>query len=67
MTYGTNSSNVEAISSGLDDVAFLNPDGSEVLAAYNNSAAPITFAVASRGSYFSYTPPAGAMTTFVWE
>ena len=33
--------------------------------AYNNSGAPITFGVASNGSYFSYTIPAGAMTTFV--
>ena len=35
--------------------------------AYNNSGAPITFGVASNGSYFSYTIPAGAMTTFVWR
>ena len=67
VTYGTNGSNIETISSGLDDVAFLNPDGSKVLVVYNNSGAPITFGVASNGSYFSYTIPAGAMTTFVWR
>jgi glucosylceramidase len=67
VTYGTNGSNIETISSGLDDVAFLNPDGSKVLVAYNNSSAPITFGVASDGSYFTYTIPASAMTTFVWR
>ncbi len=67
VTYGTNSSNWESISSGLDDVAFLNPDGSKVLVTDNNSSAPISFAVESDGSYFSDTIPAGAMTTFVWH
>jgi len=67
VTYGTNSSNIETVSSGLDDVAFLNPDGSQVLITYNNSTAPITFAAESNGSYFSYTLPAGAMTTFTWS
>ncbi len=66
VTYGVNGSNIETVSSGLDDVAFLNPDGSKVLVAYNNSSAPISFAVASDNRYFSYTIPAGAMTTFVW-
>src|SRR5581483_1285645 len=67
VTYGTNGSNIETISSGLDDVAFINPDGSKMLVAYNNSSAAISFAVASDGSYFSYAIPAGAMTTFVWH
>lgn len=67
VTYGTNSSDIETVSAGLDDVAFLNPDGSEVLVAYDNSAAPITFAVDSDGSYFTYTIPAQAMATFVWH
>jgi glucosylceramidase len=67
VTYGTNGSNIETISSGLDDVAFVNPDGSKVLVAYNNSTAPSSFGVQSDGSYFSYTIPAGAMTTFVWR
>jgi glucosylceramidase len=66
-TYGVNSSDIETVTSGLDDVAFLNPDGSKVLVAYNNSAAPISFAVDANGSYFTYTIPAWAMTTFVWR
>jgi glucosylceramidase len=67
VTYGVNGSNIETVSSGLDDVAFLNPDGSKVLVAYNNSTAPISFAVESDGRYFSYTIPAQAMTTLVWH
>jgi len=67
VTYGLNSSNIETVSSGLDDVAFLNPDGSKVLVAYNNSTTPISFAGESNGRYFSYTIPAQAMTTFVWR
>jgi len=66
VAYGTDSSNVETVSSGLDDVAFLNPDGSKVLVAYNNSSAPISFAVGTDGRYFTYTIPPQAMTTFVW-
>jgi glucosylceramidase len=67
VTYGLNGSNIETVSAGLDDVAFLNPDGSKVLIAYDNSTAPTTFAVQSDGRYFTYTIPAQAMTTFVWR
>jgi glucosylceramidase len=67
VTYGVNGSNIETVSSGLDDVAFLNPDGSKVLIAYNSSTAAISFAVESDGRYFSYDIPAQAMTTLVWH
>ena len=66
VTYGVNTSNIETVTAGLDDVAFQNPDGSLVLITYNNSSAPITFAVDSDGRYFTYTLPATAMTTFKW-
>jgi glucosylceramidase len=65
--YGQNASRVETVTPGLDDVAFLNPDGSKVLVAYNNSRAPISFDVASDGRHFTYTIPARAMTTFTWR
>ncbi len=58
---------VNVVTPGLDDVAARNPDGSLVLLAYDNSASPITFAVAWRGRRFSYTLPAGATVTFVWN
>jgi glucosylceramidase len=67
VTYGVNGSNIETITAGLDDVAFLNPDGSKVLVAYNNSTGPVSFGVQSAGRYFTYTIPAQAMTTFAWH
>ena len=67
VTYGLNRSGVLTVSPGLDDVAFVNPDGSKVLVTYNDSANPISFAVQqSSDSYFTYTIPAEAMTTFTW-
>jgi glucosylceramidase len=62
--YGVNAAPVETVTQGLDDVTFQNPDGSEVLVAYNHSAAPLSFAVAANGGYFTDTIPARAMTTF---
>jgi O-glycosyl hydrolase len=52
---------------GLDDAAFQNPDGSRVLVAYNNSAAPTSFEVQNDGRYFSYVLGARATGTFVWN
>ncbi len=52
---------------GLDDVAFLNPDGTEALVAYNNTTAPVPFGVQWHGKSFTYTLPAGAMATFDWR
>jgi glucosylceramidase len=52
---------------GLDDVAFLNPDGTETLVAYNNSSAPARFAVGWHHQSFMYELPAGAMVTFAWR
>ena len=63
VSYGLNSSNIETVSSGLDDVAFLNPDGSRVLIAHNHSTTPISFGVESDRSYFAYTISPQAMTT----
>jgi hypothetical protein len=54
-------------SPGLDDVAFLNPDGSKILVAYNNDRSPVSFAVRSRGRYFAYRLRGWAMATFVWD
>jgi glucosylceramidase len=58
---------VNFINSGLDDVAFVNPDGSRVLIAYNNAPTAIPFAVSWNGQYFQYTIPPGATTTFEWS
>jgi glucosylceramidase len=55
------------VSSGLDDVAFLNPDGTRVLFAYNTGRTPITFAVRWHRSSFTYRIPPHATTTLRWR
>jgi glucosylceramidase len=55
------------VTSGLDDVAFLNPDGSHVLVAFNNSTTPIRFGVNWAGRGFTDSLPANAMVTFRWR
>ena len=57
----------QVVTSGLDDVAFRNPDGSEVLVAYDNSPAPSSFAIDSHGRYVSYRLEPGSTATFVWR
>jgi glucosylceramidase len=47
-------------------VAFMNPRGTEVLVAYNDSSSSQTFQVTSHGRSFVYTLPALAGATFVW-
>ena len=64
---GLKNDNQTVVSAGLDDVAFLNPDGSKVLYLYDNSTAPITFGVAWDRSTVTYTIPAGATTTLTWR
>ncbi len=46
--------------------AFMNPRGTEVLVAYNDSSSSQTFQVTSHGRSFVYTLPALAGATFVW-
>jgi glucosylceramidase len=55
------------VSLGLDNVGFVNPDGSRVLVAYNHSTQPITFGVSWNYKQFSYTLPAAATVTFKWS
>lgn len=46
--------------------AFVNPNGTEAVVAYNDSASSQMFQVSSRGRSFVYTLPALAGATFVW-
>jgi glucosylceramidase len=55
------------VSAGIDDVAFLNPNGTKVLVVYNNSAASGRFAVSFHGRGFEYTLAARATVTFTWK
>ena len=52
---------------GLDDVAFLDPNGTRVLLTYNSSRSPVRFAVRWRELYFTYTLAPRAMATFRWS
>jgi glucosylceramidase len=51
---------------GLEDVAFANPDGSQVLVATTNDGHAHTLSVTEHGASFSYRVPDGATVTFVW-
>jgi glucosylceramidase len=52
---------------GLDDVAFLNPNGSKVLLTYNDSTVTQVFSVESRGRTFTAQLPPGMSGTFIWD
>jgi glucosylceramidase len=53
-------------SGSLEDVAFVNPDGSIVLLVLNAASGSSTFAVTWNGANFTDTLPAGALATYEW-
>ena len=52
--------------SGLDNVAFRNPDGSLVLIAANSAMSPRAVLARCRDREFQFTMPAQSIATFVW-
>jgi glucosylceramidase len=52
---------------GVDNVAFVNPDGSKVLVANNTSERNQRFVVTWHGAAFRYTLPVGGTVTFTWR
>lgn len=52
---------------GLADVAFRNPDGTDVLVAYDNSDSPIELEIRATQGWLTYIIPAYATTTFKWQ
>lgn len=52
---------------GIQDVAFVNPNGSIVLVVFNGASSSTTFSVSWNSEYFNYTLPAGAAATFEWS
>ena len=54
------------VPSGLNNVAFRNPDGSIALFVANASGAAQTFGVSWQGMHVDYTLPAGAIATLTW-
>src|SRR3569833_990498 len=53
--------------STIQDVAFINPDGTKVVVALNTSASSQSFKIKWGGESFTYTLPAGAAATFKWS
>lgn len=51
----------------LEDVAFLNPDGSLALLVLNSGNAAETFNIAWAGKFASYKLASGAVATFLWN
>lgn len=59
--------NLQAQTMGpIDNVAFVNPDGTRVLVAYNSSESEQTFQVAWHGVAFTASVPARSAATFTW-
>ncbi len=54
-------------SGNLEDAAFKNPDGSDVVVAYNGSKQKRNFKVQWGSEAFEYSLPAGGIATFVWK
>jgi len=54
------------ITSGLENVAFLTPEGKKVLIVVNENEKPQQFNIRSNGKTISPTLAAGAVCTFVW-
>jgi glucosylceramidase len=55
------------ITRGVDNVAFVNPDGSKVLVAYNNRVRAARLAVRWRGRYLNWRLPGHGTVTFIWR
>jgi glucosylceramidase len=55
------------VTSGLDDVAAIDPNGTRVLVVYNNTRSRQGFSVSWRGQSFSYSLPAAGTVTFTWR
>jgi len=51
---------------GVQDVGFLNPDGSLVVVAFNSASSAAAVTIAWNNQNFNYTIPAGSAVTFKW-
>ncbi|NYF79567.1 glycoside hydrolase family 30 protein [Granulicella arctica] len=54
-------------STGIQDVGFLNPDGSVVVVVFNAASSTQTFNIAEGSESFTYTLPSGAAASFKWS
>lgn len=51
---------------GIEDVGYLNPDGSIALYVYNSGTAAATISISWSGKFANYSIPSGSVTTFTW-
>jgi glucosylceramidase len=51
---------------GIENVSFMNPDGSIVVLAFNSAWSAMTFQIRSRGATMQYTLPSESVATFKW-
>ncbi len=55
------------VTPGVDDVAFINPNGRKVLVADNTATSPIPVSIQWRRKYLHYVIQPGATVTFTWS
>ena len=55
------------VAPGLDDVAFINPDGSKVLVAYNSRARAARLTVRWGRRFVNWTLPGYGAVTLIWH
>ncbi len=65
--YAWRKAGVGYATAGVDDVAFRNPDGTDVLVTHNNATRAIRFAVSWRARTFTYLLAPGATVSFRWR
>ena len=56
-----------AVTPGVDDAAFINPDGTKVLVAYNSATRSVPLAIRWRRRYVDWTLRPRATVTFSWR
>jgi glucosylceramidase len=56
-----------SVGSGIENVCFVNPDGTTVCMSVNSSGSRHNLKVTWNGQYFIYTLPGNSITTFVWK
>jgi glucosylceramidase len=57
----------KTVTPGVDDVAFINPNGTKVLVAYNSAPTAVSLSIEWRRKYLHYVIKPGATVTFTWS
>jgi glucosylceramidase len=55
------------VTPGVDDVAFINPNGTKVLVAYDSAPSAVSLSIQWRRKYLHYVLKPGATVTFTWS